>query len=76
MLVIVPSCLRIARFVVFIKGKSILIIFDRNANLKYGNRHFWCGGYFTDTVERNENAIKQYIQNQLKDDYGYDHMII
>ncbi len=47
------------------------MIFDRHANLKYkyGNRHFWCGGYFTDTVGRNENAIKQYIQNQLKEDY-------
>jgi len=60
MLVIVPSCLRIARFAVFIKGKSTLIIFDRHASLKYKyeNRHFWCGGYFVDTMGRNENAIK------------------
>lgn len=28
------------------------MIFDRHANLKYkyGNRHFWCRGYFVDTV--------------------------
>ena len=42
------------------KGKSSLIIFDRHANLKYknGNRHFWCRGYYVDTVGRNEKKIK------------------
>ena len=46
------------------------MIFDRFANLKYkyGNRHFWCRGYFVDTVERNKTAIQKYIQNQLSED--------
>ncbi len=41
-LVIVPPCLSITWFVGFIKGKSILMIFDRHAKLKckYENRHF------------------------------------
>ena len=54
------------------------MIFDRHANLKYkyGSRHFWCRGYFVDTVDRNETAIKQYIQNQLKEDYELDQMTI
>ncbi|SHI41301.1 transposase, partial [Clostridium intestinale] len=47
-----------------------LMIFDRFANLKYkyGNRHFWCRGYYIDTVGRNKNAITKYIQNQLQED--------
>lgn len=47
MLVSVPPYLSIAQFVGFFKGKSTLMIFDRQANLKYkyGNRHFWCRGY-------------------------------
>lgn len=46
------------------------MIFDRFANLKYkyGNRHFWCRGYFVDTVGRNKTAITKYIQNQLQED--------
>ena len=78
MLVSIPPYLSIAQFVGFLKGKSTLMIFDRHANLKYkyGNRHFWCRGYFVDTVGRNETEIKQYIQNQLKEDYEYDQMTL
>ena len=58
----------------YLKGKSSLIIFYRHTNLKYkyGNRHFWCRGYYVDTVGRNEKKIKEYIQNQLKEDYYTD----
>ena len=58
----------------YIKGKSSLIIFDRHANLKYkyGNRHFWCRGYFVSTVGKNEKKIRQYIKEQLKEDYLQD----
>lgn len=47
----------------YLKGKSALIIFDRHANLKYkyGNRKFWCRGYYVDSVGRNEKKIKEYI---------------
>ena len=46
------------------------MIFDRFANLKYkyGNRHFWCRGYYVDTVGRNKTAITKYIQNQIQED--------
>ena len=55
MLVEIPPSLSVAQFVGFLKGKSSLMIFDRHANLKYkyGNRHFWCRGYYVDTVGRN-----------------------
>ena len=71
MLVEIPPKYSISQIMGYLKGKSSLIIFDRHANLKYkyGNRHFWCRGYYVDTVGRNEKKIKEYIQNQLKEDY-------
>ena len=58
----------------YLKGKSSLMIFDRHANLKYkyGNRHFWCRGYYVTTVGRNKNAIEQYIKKQLQEDIVSD----
>ena len=52
----------------------LLMIFERHAHLKYkfGNRHFWCRGYYVDTVGKNAKKIQEYIQNQLKEDYEYD----
>ena len=66
--------MEVSRFMRILKGKSALMIFDRFANLKYkyGNRHFWCRGYFVDTVGRNKTAIQQYIQNQLSEDKMVD----
>ena len=54
----------------YLKGKSSLMIFEKHANLKYkyGNRHFWCRGYYVDTVGKNAKKIQEYIQNQLKED--------
>ena len=54
------------------------MIFEKHANLKYkyGNRHFWCRGYYVDTVGKNTTAIKAYIQNQLKEDLEYDQMTL
>ncbi len=38
------------------------MIFDRHANLKYkyGNRKFWCRGYYVDTVGKNAKKIEEY----------------
>ncbi len=54
----------------YLKGKSSLMIFDRFANLKYryGNRQFWCRGYYVDTVGRKQRKIEEYIRNQLSED--------
>ena len=35
---------------------------------KYRNRSFWCRGYYVDTAGKNDKKIKEYIQNQLKED--------
>ena len=62
----------------YLKGKSSLIIFDRFANLKYkyGNRKFWCRGYYVSTVGRNEKKITEYIRNQLAEDNLADQLTL
>ena len=74
MLVEIPPSLSVAQFMGYLKGKSALMIFDRHANLKYkyGNRHFWCRGYYADTVGRNAKMIEEYIKNQLQEDIAED----
>lgn len=74
MMVSIPPNLSVAQFMGYLKEKSSLIIFDRHANLKYkyGNRHFWCRGYYADTVGRNAKVIEEYIKNQLQEDIASD----
>ena len=74
MYVSIPTKISVAGFMGFLKGKSTLIIFERHANLKYkyGNRHFWCRGYYVDTVGRNEKAIAEYVRNQEREDMMSD----
>ena len=74
MLVSMPPHLSVSQFMGFLKGKSTLMIFDRHANLKYkyGSRHFWCRGYYVDTVGKNKKVIEEYIRNQLSEDEMMD----
>ena len=70
MLISVPPKYSISQIMGYLKGKSSLMIFEKYANLKYkyGNRHFWCRGFYVDTVGRNKKAIAEYIRNQLYED--------
>ena len=63
MLVEIPPKMSVSSLVGFLKGKSSLIIFERHANLKYkyGNRQFWCRGYYVDTAGKNAKKITEYI---------------
>ena len=74
MLESIPPSMSVADFMGYLEGKSALLIFDRFTNLKYryGNRYFWCRGYYVDTVGRNKKAIAEYIRNQLQEDIGND----
>ena len=76
MLVSIPPKISVSGFVGFLKGKSTLMIFERHANLKYkyGNRRFWCKGYYVSTVGRNKKAIEEYIKNQEKEDMISDQL--
>lgn len=78
MLVCIPPYLSVSQFMGYLKGKSSLMIFDRHANLKYkyGSRHFWCRGYYVDTVGRNKKTIAEYIKNQLEEDCVNDQLTL
>ena len=76
MLVKIPPKMSISSFMGYLKGKSTLMIFERHANLKYkyGQRKFWCRGYYVDTVGKNKKVIEEYIRNQIYEDKMYDQM--
>jgi len=76
MLLKIPPKYSVSSIVGYLKGKSSLMIFDRHANLKYkyGNRHFWCRGYYVDTVGKNAKRIQDYIHNQLQEDISTDQL--
>lgn len=76
MLISIPPKYSVSQIMGYLKGKSSLMIFDRHANLKYryGNRHFWCRGYYVDTVGKNKKRIEEYIRNQLQEDIACDQM--
>ena len=73
MLVSIPPNLSVSQFMGYLKGK---MIFDRHANLKYkyGNRHFWCRGYYVNTAGSDTRAITAYIQNQLAEDQALEQL--
>ena len=66
MLVSIPPKIAVSTFMGYLKGKSSLMIFDKHANLKYkyGNRNFWCRGYYVDTAGKNKERIAEYVRNQ------------
>lgn len=76
MLVKIPPKMSISSFMGYLKGKSTLMIFERHANLKYkyGQRKFWCRGYYVDTVGKIKKVIEEYIRNQIYEDKMYDQM--
>ena len=78
MLIAIPPKFSVAQIMGYLKGKSSLMIFDRHANMKYkyGNRHFWCRGYYVDTVGKNTKRIAEYIRNQLQEDIANDQLTL
>ena len=78
MLLSIPPKYSVSSVMGYLKGKSSLMIFDRFANLKYkyGNREFWCRGYYVDTVGRNKAAIEKHIRNQLVEDRNEEQLVM
>ena len=78
MLVSIPPKYSVSQIMGYLNGKSSLMIFEKYANMKYkyGNRHFWCRGYYVDTVGSNKKVIEQYIRNQLQQDYEEEQLSI
>ena len=52
MLVSIPPKYSVSQIMGYLKGKESLMVFEKYANMKYkyGNRHFWCRGYYVDAV--------------------------
>ena len=76
MLVSIPRKYSISSFMGYLKGKSSLMIFDRDAKLKqkYGKGKFWSKGSYVDTVGRNKKAIVEYMRNQLKEEIAAEQL--
>lgn len=55
-----------------------MIIFERHADFKYkyGNRTFWCIGFYVSTAGNDKTAVYTYVANQLKEDMMSDQMTI
>ena len=78
MLLSIPPKYSVSSVMGYLKGKSALMILERHANLKYkyGNRHFWCEGYYVSTVGLNEETIKKYIAEQEQRDQAVDRLSV
>ena len=78
MLLSIPPKYSVSQIVGYLKGKSSLMIFEKYANLKYkyGNRHFWCRGYYVDTVGKNKKAIEEYIRHQIHEDNSFEQLTL
>ena len=78
MMLNIPPKYSVSSVMGYLKGKSALMIFDRHANLKYkfGNRHFWCEGYYVSTVGLNEETIRKYIREQEQRDQAMDRLSV
>ena len=70
MLLSVPPKCSVSNVMGFIKGKSAIHIARVYAGRRrnFVGQHFWARGYWVSTVGKNEAAVRQYIQNQEKED--------
>ena len=74
LLLSIPPKYSVSQIMGYLKGKSVMMIFERHANLKYkfGNRHFWAEGYYVSTVGLNTATIQKYIREREKEDQIMD----
>ena len=71
MYVAIPPKMVVSDFMLYLKGKSSLMLFDRHPEYrnKWGERHFWSRGYYVLIVGNvNEETIIKYIQEQEEND--------
>ena len=70
MLVEIPPKIAVSSFMGYLKGKSSTMLYEQFPELKYKYRskEFWCKGYYVDTVGKKTERIREYIQNQLRED--------
>ena len=77
MLVSIPPKYSVAQVVGYLKGKRAIHIIarafaDRSRN--FVGQHFWARGSFVSTVGRDEQVIREYIQQQEREDRRLDRL--
>jgi putative transposase len=76
MMILIPPKYAVSQVIGYIKGKSAIhlarVYGERRRN--YVGQHFWARGYFVSTVGRDEAVIRDYIQNQEKEDQRLEQM--
>jgi putative transposase len=76
MMLSIPPKYSVSHVVGFIKGKSAIAIARqyRGRTKNFAGERFWARGYFVSTVGRDEMVIRDYIQNQEKEDRRLDQL--
>ena len=76
MLISIPPKLAVSSVVGYLKGKSAIHVarhcLKRERN--YAGQHLWARGFFVDTVGRDTEKIRRYIQNQEAEDRRLDQL--
>jgi len=76
MLISIPPKLAVSSVVGYLKGKSAIHVarhcLKRERN--YAGQHLWARGFFVDTVGRDTEKIRRYIQNQEAEDRRLDRL--
>jgi putative transposase len=76
MLIAIPPKFAVSQVIGFIKGKSAIhlarVYGERRRN--FVGQSFWARGYVVSTVGRDESMIRQYIQDQEKEDQRLDQL--
>ena len=72
----IPPKYSVSQVVGYIKGKSAIQI-ARNFQGRKKNfvgQHFWARGYYVSTVGKDEEAVREYIQRQEKEDKRFEQL--
>ena len=76
MLISIPPKHSVSGVIGFMKGKSAIYVarhlLKRERN--FSGQRMWARGYFVSTVGINEEAIRQYIRDQEKEDQSQDEL--
>ena len=76
MLIAIPLKYAVSQVVGFIKGKSAIQIARNFQGRKknFTGQHFWARGYYVSTVGVDEDAVREYIKRQEKEDRRLDQL--
>jgi putative transposase len=78
MLISIPPKYAVSQVIGFIKGKSAIYVARTYVGQRknFTGQNFWARGYFVSTVGMDEDAIREYIKKQEKEDQRIDQLEI